>query len=491
VPILYIVLSLAGLAILAFALRVGKTVLERRYYERQGIKFVRTYPFIGSEVDVTDLIGTNRTRDYLYVGATTTDFVGSIRGFDIQLYAVNKETTEVLVKPSTIGVYTDRDTPALYSFGQLSPSALTFTPIRTVNFSERKANILKAFELERMDAISDRLAREYCDGFAGGGVLDMKRIVRDWTRDVMGEFVWGREAMNASVSYKDKDGKTQQVPFMFSLNETFTRLRFYSNRFWNRVYFPIATWPVTLEARRLQFNIRHLQAHLNRSLKANPAPPGSVSHEVTKENEQVGIPTQITRDDLLTVSIAGLDTVQSMILASLWYLLLPENSQWKEAILSSQEPDRELIVDACINEAIRIDPPGSVINNKTIKDFPVEVSGRRYHLKKGVRVMPNIHALHAEYGAAYQPERFLETQSRRDVYVMPFGKGRRSCPGQRIGVLMAKNYVREFVTRNPNATIMNTEDEHIHFNNLSRSKLMIGLPGEGDRRELQTSALSE
>jgi len=105
--------------------------------------------------------------------------------------------------------------------------------------------------------------------------------------------------------------------------------------------------------------------------------------------------------------------------------------------------------------------------------------------------MPNIHALHAEYGAAYQPERFLETQSRRDVYVMPFGKGRRSCPGQRIGVLMAKNYVREFVTRNPNATIMNTEDEHIHFNNLSRSKLMIGLPGEGDRRELQTSALSE
>jgi cytochrome P450 len=484
------VLGVAGVAVLAFAARVGKTVLERRYYEKQGIKFVRTYPFIGSEVDVTDLIGTNRTRDYLYVGANTTDFVGSIRGFDIQLYAVNKDTTEVLVKPSTIGVYTDRDTPALYSFGQLSPSALTFTPIRTTHFSERKSNILKGFELERMNEISRRLAQDYTVKYAGADVLDMKRIVRDWTRDVMGEFVWGRKAMNASVSYKDRDGDRQQVPFMFALNETFTRLRFYSNRFWNRVYFPIATWPVTTEARRLQYNIRSLQAHLAEALGEEPA-PGSVSDEVMRENGQLGIPLDITRDDLLTVSIAGLDTVQSMILASLWYLLLPENGRWRDAILAGDEAERERVVDACINEAIRIDPPGSVINNRAIKDFPLEVSGRHYRLKKGTRVMPNIHALHAEYGSAYEPERFLDPQSRRDAYVMPFGKGRRSCPGQRIGVLMAKNYVGEFITRNPTATIMNTGDEHIHFNNLSQSKLMIGVAGESDRRELQTSALAE
>jgi len=477
---LYIPLGIAGLASLLFVLKAGKSVLDRRYYERQGIAFSTTYPFIGSEVDITGLIHRNKTRDYLYLDKKATDFVGSIRGFDVQLYAVNKETTEVLVSPENIGTYIDRDTPALYSFGQLSPSALTFTPIRTEFFQERKASIGKGFERKRMNAISRRLVQEYCDNFVASHTLDMKPIVAQWTREVMGEFVWGREAMNANVSHKDRTGKKDEVPFMLALNETFTRLRFYSNRFWNRVYFPIATWPVTLEARRLQYNIKCLQAHLAVALQNEPA-PNSVSHDVIKANDELGIPRKITRDDLLTVSIAGLDTVQSMILASLWYILLPENDKWRRAILASDEEEKERIVEACINEAIRLDPPGSVINNKLIKDFEMEVSGRKYFLRKGTRIMPNIHALHAEYGDVFQPDRFLEKQSRSDVYVMPFGKGRRSCPGRNIGTLMAKNYVKEFITRIPAATILNTEDEHIHFNNLSRSKLVIGTSSDRDK----------
>jgi cytochrome P450 len=475
--ILYIALSVAGVAILAFAVKVCKIILDRRYYENQGIVFIKTYPFIGSEVDVTDLIGKNKTRDYLYVGENSADFVGSIRGFDIQLYAIKKETTEILIKPSTIGVYVDRDTPALYSFGQLSPSALTFTPIRTEFFHDRKANILRGFEIERMGDISRRLARDYGDKYADSKIFDMRPVVADWTRNVMGEFVWGREAMNANVSYKDRRGRKLQAPFMFALNETFTRLRFYSSRFWSRVYFPIATWPITREARLLQYNIRRLQAHLAVALKKEPE-RNTVSYNVMRANGQLGIPVQVTRDDLLTVSIAGLDTMQSMILASLWYLLLPENKEWKQRILTANESDKERILEACITEAVRLDPPGSVINNKIIKDFEIDVSGRKYYLKTGTRIMQNIHALHAKYGDAFRPERFLEAQSRQGLYVMPFGKGKRSCPGQTIGMVMAKNFVIEFITKNPTATIMNAKDEHMHFNNISRAKLMIGLSSD-------------
>jgi cytochrome P450 len=163
--------------------------------------------------------------------------------------------------------------------------------------------------------------------------------------------------------------------------------------------------------------------------------------------------------------------------------LLPENKEWKQRILTGNESDQEQILEACIYEAVRLDPPGSVINNKVITDFEMQVSGRKYRLKKGTRIMQNIHALHAKYGDAFRPERYLETQSKLGLYVMPFGKGKRSCPGRAIGMLMAKNYVIEFISRNPTATILNTEDEHIHFNNLSRSKLMIGLSRDREKTE--------
>jgi len=200
-----------------------------------------------------------------------------------------------------------------------------------------------------------------------------------------------------------------------------------------------------------------------------------------KTNNDLNIPLLLTRDDLLTISIAGLDTVQSTILSSLWYLLLPENGKWREAIATSAEPEKDVVVEACVNEAIRLDPPGSVINNRVIKDFELEVIGRHYSLKKGTRIMPNIHALHAQYGNMYLPQRFLDSHTKSDLYVMPFGKGSRGCPGQRIGMMMAKNFVKEFVTRHPSARILNREDEHIRFNNISRAKLMIGVSEEEDK----------
>ncbi|MGF1426627.1 cytochrome P450 [Kitasatospora sp. LaBMicrA B282] len=470
---LYASAALAGAASLAFAAKVTRTVLDRRYYERQGVAFSRTYPFIGSEADVSGLINRNKTRDYLYLDHPATDFVGSIRGFDIQLYAVNKQTTEVLVSPSVTGRYIDRDTPARYSFGQLSPSAMTFQKITTEHFGDRKRNLGKGFDQARIFAISARRAAESCRPAAGDDApLDMKRIAGDYTRDVMGEFVWGEEAMGLTVPFKDPDGAVSQVPFMFALNETFTGLRFYSNRFWNRVHFPLATWPVTREARRLQHNIRSLQHHLAGVLRRTPG-PGTVWEQVATGNAQFGIPTEITRDDLLTASIAGLDTVQNTILATLWYVLLPENEKWRDAIAAATGEEQDELVEACVSETLRLSPPGSVINNKVVADFDVAVEGRRYLLKAGTRVMPNIHALHAEYGGAFEPERFLGTEKGAEPYVMPFGKGRRSCPGRNLGMVMAKNFVGCFLTAHPAARITNTADKDVHFNNLSHSQLLI------------------
>ncbi|WP_393916661.1 cytochrome P450 [Halostreptopolyspora alba] len=469
----------AGAASLPLAVRAVRTIRDRRYYERQGVLFTKTYPFVGSERAVSGLIDRNKSRDYLYLDHPDTDFVGSIRGFDIQLYAVNREAAEALINPAITGKYIDRDTPARYSFGQLSPSALTFQPITSEHFSDRKRNIGKGFDQERIFAISSRRAAEYSGELAHGAAIDLKSVVAEYTRGVIGEFVWGRDTMSLPVSYKDDAGNVSQEPFMDSLNATFTRLRFYSNRFWNRVHFPMATWPVTREARNLQYNIKQIQDHLSRVLRGTPE-PGTVWEHVAKGNDEIGIPLEITRDDLLTASIAGLDTVQNTILATLWYVLLPENSEWREAIESGAHEEKDKIVDACVSESLRLSPPGSTINNKVINDLDVRAEGGKYHLKKGTRVMPNMHALHAKYGDAFLPGRFLREKG-SEPYVMPFGKGRRSCPGRNVGTIMAKNFVSEFITNHPDARVSNTGDNDVHFNNISRSNFMVVIDQGGVR----------
>ena len=46
---------------------------------------------------------------------------------------------------------------------------------------------------------------------------------------------------------------------MTALNQTFTELRFFASRFWNRVCFPLAALPLTKESRQLDYNIKLLR----------------------------------------------------------------------------------------------------------------------------------------------------------------------------------------------------------------------------------------
>jgi hypothetical protein len=61
------------------------------------------------------------------------------------------------------------------------------------------------------------------------------------------EFVWGRKAVDTKIEILNYEGKLEEQSFMTALNTNFTDLRFYSNKFLNRIYFPLCSLPFTKE----------------------------------------------------------------------------------------------------------------------------------------------------------------------------------------------------------------------------------------------------
>ena len=477
-----------------------KTFLLRRYYEKQGIPFVKNcYALIGAEMQVTNLRKKNKSHDWLYKERPI-DLIGTIRGLSVQLYATSGEMSEKVIQRT--GKTIDRNTPALYSFGQLSPFAITFTPLSTPFFAARKATLTRMLnDFSRLSDIATEQAVKVLDAFEvgkkDGNVVDIREILNRWTRETSGEFIWGKNNIDCTVDILDSTGRTSRTPFMTALNLTFTDLRFHSNAFWNRVYFPLAAWPITKEARRLAHNVQIVRAAMDRMMSSPEE--GSVAQRVQQENDAASIPSGMTRDDLVTATIAGLDTVKSTTMGTLYNILLDRNRSWRERIVTEIKPaiaDRNTVhsglahcdnLNAIIHETLRFEPPGSLINNEATEDFELTASDRTYSIKSGTRIMPCIHALHSNDRSwqnelleentpleTFDPSRFL--LHGKDIvgskFFMPFGKGPRRCPGQNVGVLMVKCFVATFLSRSPESTIILPEGQSgdlTCFNILSRA----------------------
>ncbi|CAD6583807.1 MAG: hypothetical protein ASARMPRED_001509 [Alectoria sarmentosa] len=462
-------------SIWAFVLRL---YLLRRFYEKQGIRFVKNcYAVLGAEMQVSMLQGKNKSHDWLYTERPTNLF-GTVRGFSVQLYGTSAELCEELIAKT--GKHVDRDTPALFSFGRLSPYALTFLPINKWRFRERKVTLTRGMkDNKRLYDIVTRQAEDALAAFkvknGSGTTINIRELLNHWTRESSGEYIWGKNNINRYLDVLDCHGESKSLPYMTALNQTFTELRFYASRFWNRVCFPLAALPLTKESRRLNYNIRLLRKATEDMMMT---PEGeAVAANVQEANDTLGIPIGMTRDDLVTATIAGLDTIKSTVMGTLFHLLEPENLSWRQQIVAEinelkAEPGDMYVklshapkLNAFIYEALRYEPPGSLINNAAVKDFDLAIGGRQYKIKSGTRIVTCIHALHQNEESwhkrvaddmvpldQFDPTRFLH---HADVIVgsfcfMPFGKGPRRCPGQGAGVMMVKVFIAAFLSHNYN-----------------------------------------
>ncbi|KAI8948746.1 cytochrome P450 [Xylaria longipes] len=485
---IYLVMGPAGAGLAwmfwAFVLRL---YLLRRFYEKQGVRFVkRCYAVLGAEMRVTGLQDKNKSHDWLYTERPT-DLYGTVRGFSVQLYSTDAELCEELIAKT--GRHVDRDTPALFSFGRLSPYALTFLPIKKWRFRERKVTLTRGMrDNRRLYEIVERQAELALARFkvknGSGATINIRELLNSWTRESSGEFIWGRTNINRLLDVLDSDGQLKALPFMTALNQTFTDLRFYASRFWNRVCFPLASLPFTKESRRLDYNIKILR-RATEDMMTTPEPQ-TVASLVQEANDELGIPMGMTRDDLVTATIAGLDTIKSSVMGTLFHLLEPENDAWKRRILDEINELKEApgdmfvklsrapILSAFILETLRYEPPGSLINNAAVKDFELSLRGRRYNIRSGTRIVTCIHALHQNEDSwrtrvdpnmapltVFDPNRFLNrTETIVNSYCfMPFGKGPRRCPGQGAGIMMVKVFIATFLTHNYNCRMVVPEKQ--------------------------------
>ncbi|XP_059454115.1 cytochrome P450 CYP82D47-like [Corylus avellana] len=115
----------------------------------------------------------------------------------------------------------------------------------------------------------------------------------------------------------------------------------------------------------------------------------------------------------------------------------------KERALNESDISQLVYLQAIVKEALRLYPPAPL---STPREFSKDCVIGGYYVPKGTRLITNIWKIHMDPRIwldplAFKPERFLTTQKDVDLRgksfeLIPFGSGRRVCPGISFGLQM-------------------------------------------------------
>jgi len=113
----------------------------------------------------------------------------------------------------------------------------------------------------------------------------------------------------------------------------------------------------------------------------------------------------------------------------------------KEKCVSESHISKLTYLQAIVKETLRLYPPGPLSAPHEIIEDCI-LSG--YNIKKGTRLITNLWKIHTDSNVwedplEFKPERFLTTHKNIDVKgnhfeLLPFGGGRRKCPGVSLGL---------------------------------------------------------
>lgn len=121
-----------------------------------------------------------------------------------------------------------------------------------------------------------------------------------------------------------------------------------------------------------------------------------------------------------------------------------------ERMVEESDLDKLEYLDMVVKEAFRLHPVAPLlIPHEATQDCTIN----GYHIPQKARLTINVWAIGRDPNAWTDPEKFVPERFEgssidlrgRDFQLLPFGAGRRGCPGQQLGLLMSKLVVAELV----------------------------------------------
>ncbi|XP_050204567.1 cytochrome P450 CYP82D47-like isoform X2 [Mercurialis annua] len=123
----------------------------------------------------------------------------------------------------------------------------------------------------------------------------------------------------------------------------------------------------------------------------------------------------------------------------------------KERLVNESDMNKLVYLQAIIKETLRLYPVGSLLAREFTEDCTVS----SYHIPAGTRLLVNLHTIHRDprvwsNPTKFEPERFLSAHKEIDVKgqnfeLIPFGGGRRICPGMNFGIVMTQLLLASFL----------------------------------------------
>lgn len=151
----------------------------------------------------------------------------------------------------------------------------------------------------------------------------------------------------------------------------------------------------------------------------------------------------IARDQIVSLIVAGHDTVASALSWCLYWLASNPHliaSLREEA--SSSPIESSALLDAVCLEALRLVPTVEIVSRQAMTDFQLG----NYVVPKGTLISPCVYLVHRNEALypdpeQFMPERFINRQFAAHEY-FPFGGGLRRCLGANMGLLEMKAVLR-------------------------------------------------